>query len=477
MRTYQDLLLVKEADDEKLLQSWVYETIQAHKSSDLYADAVIANEYAKHQNITICEYQKLLYTISGEAVPDNFSANHKLSNNFFVRFLTQLNQFLLGNGITWGEDTTATKLGDDFDAKLQEIGYNALEDGICFGFWNNDHLEAFTIREFAPLYDENNGALMAGVRFWQIDDTKPLRGTLYELDGYTTFEWNKKEVENGKIEVDSVVYEEKQTYKREKVSNPVDGERIYNFENYEGFPIIPLWGNKERQSELVGRREQIDAYDLIKSGYANDLDDASLIYWTINNAGGMDDIDLAEFIKHMKTVKAAVVDDNARAESHTMDVPYASREALLERLRADIYDDFMMLDTKMIASGAVTATQIRASYEPLNEKADDYEYQIIQFVKGLFKITGIDDTPTFTRSYIVNVAESVAVILQAAQYLPQDYVTEKIVTLLGDGDRAEEIKTQMEEEVMERYGLYAQANGQAVEGIGEEVTSRIQQSI
>ena len=29
--------------------------------------------------------------------------------------------------------------------------------------------------------------------------------------------------------------------------------------------------------------------------------------------------------------------------------------------------------------------------------------------------------------------------MQAAQYLPEDYVTEKILNLLGDGDRVEEI--------------------------------------
>ena len=155
----------------------------------------------------------------------------------------------------------------------------------------------------------------------------------------------------------------------------------------------------------------------------------------------MDDVDLAEFVQRMKTVKAAVMDnEGAKAEAHTVDVPYAAREAVLTRLRADLYEDFMALDTKNIAGGAVTATQIMAAYEPLNNKTDEFEYCVDDFLNGIFVVAGItDEDPTFTRSQIVNAQENVQTLLQAAQYLPEDYVTEKILNLLGDGDRVEEI--------------------------------------
>ena len=100
----------------------------------------------------------------------------------------------------------------------------------------------------------------------------------------------------------------------------------------------------------------------------------------------------------------------------------------------------MALDTQNIAGGAVTATQIMAAYEPLNNKTDAFEYCVHDFLDGIFVVTGItDEDPTFTRSQVVNASESVQTILQAAQYLPEDYVTEKILNLLGDGDRVEEI--------------------------------------
>ena len=439
MITYNDLL--QEGDDKR---DFVKRVIADHKDSADYAMAQVADDYNRRKNRTIMNYQKLLYTMSGRAVPDNYSANYKLCSNFFSRFVTQENQFLLGNGVTWNDEATAKKLGADFDSKLQEAGENALVHKMAFGFWNKDHVEVFTFLEFAPLWDEEDGAMKAGVRFWQIDDSKPLRATLYELDGYTDYIWR-----NGK---EGEILHEKRPYILEMEGTEADGMEIKDGENYDGFPIVPLWGNKYHQSEFVGMRENIDAYDLIKSGFADDLDDASQIYWTIQNAGGMDDVDLAKFIERMKTVKAAVVEDNeARAESHTLEVPYAAREAVLDRLRNDLYEDFMALDTKNMADGAVTATQIEAAYEPLNQKTDKFEYCVLDFIQGILALAGIEDSPTFTRSMVVNTTETINNVLAGAQYLPEDYITRKILTLLGDGDQADQLLIDMDAENMDRF--------------------------
>ena len=225
---------------------------------------------------------------------------------------------------------------------------------------------------------------------------------------------------------------------------------IIDGKNYPSFPIVPLWGNPHKQSELVGLREAIDCYDLIKSGYANNVDEGSLIYWTLNNAGGMDDLDLQEFVRKMKTLHAATTDDMTKAESHNLEAPYQSREALLAKLRSDLYEDAMALDTKNIADGAVTATQIKAAYEPLNAKTDQYEYCVREFLKDILNLAGIEDEPTFTRSMIVNSQEEIQLVIQAAPYLTEEYATRKILTLLGDGDIADEVLKQIEADELDR---------------------------
>ena len=429
--------------------------------SFLYITAQVADEYDRHQNRTIREYQKLLYDVTGRAIPDNWTANYKMASKFFNRFITQENQYLLGNGVTWTNEQTAKKVGDDFDTQLQKLGKMALSGGVGFGFFNYDHLECFSVMEFAPLYDEENGALMAGVRFWQVDRQKPLRATFYEVDGYTDIIWNTRDNKDGEI------LNEKRPYILKTRSSEADGLEIYDGQNYPSFPIVPLWGNPQKQSELVGLREQIDCYDLIKSGYANNVDEGSLIYWTLNNAGGMSDVDLAGFVQKMKTLHAATTDDDTKAESHTMETPYQSREALLAKLRSDLYEDAMALDTKSIADGAVTATQIRAAYEPLNSKVDQFEYCVREFIKGILELAQIDDEPVFTRSVIVNSQEEIQLVLQSAQYLDDEYVTRKILTLLGDGDLADQVIENRDADELDRFGAETEEEDE-VEKTAEE---------
>ena len=445
MKTYNDLLAL--GKNESARKDFILSAIADHKATPEYKIAKDAEMYMKTLNPTIMEYKKLLYTITGEAVPDNFSANHKCASSFFKRFVTQENQYLLGNGSTFGEEGTKERLGgEDFDVQLQKIGRAALVDGLAFGFANLDHIEVFSLTEFVPLWDEEDGSLKAGIRFWQVADNKPLRATLYELDGYTEYIKRKDE--------DMQILKEKRAYQQIVRTSEVDGTEILDGQNYPTFPIVPLWGNPEHQSELVTIRSQIDAYDLIKSGFANDLDDASMIYWTITNAGGMDDVDLAQFLERMKVVKAAVVGDdasgNAKAEAHTLDVPYQSREAYLTRLEADMYKDAMALDTTQIAAGQVTATQIEAAYEPLNEKVDMFEYCVLDFVHGILDVLGIDDTVTFVRSRMANKNEEISAILSGAEYLSQEYITEKLLTILGDIDRVDEVLEQIADDSMDR---------------------------
>ena len=258
MKTYNDL--AKIADNQDAKKAFVLDAITEHKATIPYQTAKDAEDYMKTLNPTIMNYKKLLYTLSGEAVPDNFSADHKCASSFFKRFVTQENQYLLGNGATFTEDSTKEALGgDDFDVQLQKAGRNALVGGISFGFMNLDHVEVFKLTEFVPLWDENDGSLKAGIRFWQIADNKPLRATLYEMDGYTEY---IRPTDDDKNVI--TVMQDKRPYKLKIKSSEVDGTEIYDGENYPSFPIVPLWGNPEHQSELVTIRSQIDAYDLIK---------------------------------------------------------------------------------------------------------------------------------------------------------------------------------------------------------------------
>ena len=199
-------------------------------------------------------------------------------------------------------------------------------------------------------------------------------------------------------------------------------------------------------------RGKIDAYDMISSGFVNDLDGAQ-IYWIIKGAGGMDDPDLAEFLHRLRTVGAAAPADGQDVSPVELNIPYEAREKLLDRLKNQLYEDAMLMNPEDVRGGAVTATQIRAAYERQNVRADELEYCVIEFLQGILSLAGIEDEhPTFTRSTIVNQSEEIQSLVQAAPYLGQEYVTKRILTILGDGDKANEVLQQVDAESAERLG-------------------------
>ena len=425
MRTYQNLSEI--ADNEGKLKKFVFDVIEEHKSSAAYKTAAIAEKYYAKKNVTIMAFQKMLYNMHGQQVPDMWSANYKLRTHFFRRFITQQVQYMLSNGVTFQKKDTKDKLGKKFDTQMQRAAKKAMVDHVSFLFWNLDHVEVFCFADtptdpgFVPLYDADTGALRAGVRYWHPAENVT-RATLYEEDGYT--EYVKEEVD-GKERI--TVVAEKRSYKKTVISTKADGVSGERNENYSAFPIIPLYANDLHESELEGHRESIDCYDYIKSGMANDIDDTSGFYWVLKNSGGMDDVDLAKFRERMHTVKVATMDDdNASAEAHTLDVPTEAREKMLELLKADLYADFQIVNVEALSASAKTATEIRAAYQPMDDKCGDFEYFLIDAIQNILSLAGIDDEPSFKWNRIANQTEETNMVMTAAAVLGDELTLKKL---------------------------------------------------
>ena len=177
----------------------------------------------------------------------------------------------------------------------------------------------------------------------------------------------------------------------------------------------------------------------------------------------MHEIDLAKFVERVKTLHTAFTGggNGAHAEPRSLEAPYSVRTALLNELREALFYSFKAFDAKQIQSSGAVIAQIDAAYESLDQKASEYEDNVFEFLDGIMAVTGIDDTPTLTRSKISNTGEQIGNILQAADHLTDDYVTKKILTLLGDGDLADDMIEQMEDEEGERLR-------QAEEGFEDE---------
>jgi SPP1 family phage portal protein len=382
-----------------------------------------------------------------------FGANYKLKTGMFRRFVVQQTQYVLSNGVTFENEKTKEKLGSDFDYKVQKAAKKALVDGVSFCFWNYDHVEVFGLADtskepgFVPLYDEDNGSLRAGIRYWSSATKETNRYTLYELDGYTEYIKRKDE--------DAEVLKDKQKYIKTTKSTKAGGVEAEAGENYPGFPIIPMYANDARESEIVGLREALDCYDLIKSGFANNIEQATEIFWLIKNAGGMDDIDLTQFLERMRVVNAASLPDGVEADAHTMTIPTEAREKMLALLKTDLYEDAQIVDVKALSAGSKTATEIRAAYQPMDDKCGDFEYEIREFIRKLFELIGIDDEPSFKWNRIANQTEETQMVLSAANYLDDEAVLKHLPWLTpeevdeilarNDAENAERLNAQIDQ--------------------------------
>ena len=458
MLTYQDFVEAGDANRE----GFVLEAIERHKSGKAYRTARMADAYDRQENITVNSYVQKVFDITGSKLVDFTASNNKIASNFFHRLNTQRAMYSLGQGVSFIDadeagdgDATKGRLGKHFDHDLRTLAYYALIHGVCFGFWNLDRMFVFPLTEFAPLWDECDGTLRAGIRFWRIDRSRPMQAVLYEADGYTRY--RSRRDANGVAGERLEAVDGKRPYIEKTSYTPADGiEQVIGGENYSALPVVPMWGSKSHRSTLVGMRQAIDSYDLIRSGFANDLTDCAQIYWLVSNAGGMGDKDLQKFLDRLKINHVALVDsdDGGNAQAYTQEVPYAAREKYLQMIRDGIYEDFGALDVHAVAAGA-TNDHIDAAYQPMDEEASDFEYQVSEFVQQLLALMGIDDTPVFKRTRISNQKEQVDMVMSEAQYLDQETILRKLPNIAPSEVPA--ILDRLAGEEQDRMGIARQA--------------------
>lgn len=468
MLTFQDF----EKSSSKL--DFIQEAIAEHVMSEEYKLAKTADLYDRQKNETIYNYVQTIFTLTGSPVEDFTASNNRIASNFFHRLNTQRCTYLLGNGVSFPKnketqvnedgqeitvDTTKEALGPDFDTKLKDLGYNSLIHGVSFGFWNVDKMYVFPLTEFVPLWDEETGALRAGIRFWRLHPKKPMSVRLYEEDGITKF----KTDDDGNLIQDGA----KTAYRMTIEYTEAGDEEVIGEDNYSALPIVPLWGSRLKQSTLVGMQQSIDSFDLIRSGFANDLTDCAQIYWILENAGGMSDKELARFRDRLRVTHIATADtDETSVTPYTQDIPYQARKEYLEHIKAGLYEDFGGLDVHVISAGA-TNDHIDSAYQPMDEEADDFEYQVCQFIQQLLLLIGIEDTPVFKRNRISNEKEQVEMILMEAEYLDEETILQKLPNITVD--EVANILAKRDEEDMSRMQSRAPVEEIVVEEESEEV--------
>lgn len=410
--TYQDWQTATEAERRKML----LEIVSKYKGSEEFTLMLAANEYFRGNNVEVGS-KVLLKPVAVSTTDKGPGAirkrteltqivGNRVRSNFLFRFVTQENQYLLGNGVTLDESADKSKLGAAFDKMLEQAGERALLHGVCWLYWNNDHVEVLpacvdALSGCVALLDERTSEPAVVVQFWQLDNQRPLYLRLFELDGVTEY----RHKDNDLVEIAP-----KRAYML-TVARDGGGEKVTGEENYTRLPVVPLYASSEKTSELTPAiKSKIDLYDRILSDFGDNLDKANDVYWVLNNYGG-NTAEIAEMIEQIEKLRAVVNMSDGTGSSSTaspmaFEVPHEARRAALDLIENALYADFMALNMDEMTGGSLTNVAIQTAMTNLNLKCDRYEWQVFSTVQRILALVGVEtEQIRFHRQTIANKSE------------------------------------------------------------------------
>jgi hypothetical protein len=375
MFTYQDFL---QAQEKGAAEQFIVKVIDSYIASREYARILMAERYYNGENPALSGYHTKA-EIGGSSV--DLFARIRVPSGIFNRLITLQVNRLWHDGVQLDDPEKKKQLGSSFDKIAKDISTNAAVHGVCYGFWNLDKLVMFTAKEFLMLRDERTGIDMVGLRFWRLSPNKPWVIQLYEIDGWTEF----SRVGTGPLRLVS----EKRAY-TEVVRRDALGETVFG-ENYPRFPVIAMYANTQRTSELSAPiKAKIDLYDAIMTTFGDTVLRTKAVYWILEGMSGS--------IEHLREARDAIErlgiiapngDVNAKAE--TVDLPYQATIEFLSELEKSIFRDAMVTNPQELMGSNLTATAINASYHAEKLKVSDMEWQAAFFIDALLNLIGIEN--------------------------------------------------------------------------------------
>ena len=460
MITFQDY----ERADNKT--KWLQSAIMTYRNSTEYKKAVEEQEYMAGRNVEIMNVTRIIYDMAGLPATDFTKHNFKIRNRLIHRLVTDRCSYSLGNGISFAGkkkeivdgkyvtvDPVKDMLGPKFDNRLNRAAYWALANGTSFLYVHMGHNKQewqytlFKKTEFLALYDEETGALRGGVRFWSLDwGKRPITAVLYTEEGYTKYRTPEKKYGISALEK----VEDLKPYIENVEVSEAFGEEVTGAGNMTMLPIFPLYSGENRDSALDNMKPKIDAYDMILSGFANDVVDIPQVYWLISGAMGMSEADKRQLLDRLILQHMAVVDgENSKIQGYTQEIPVEAREKSLKQLKNQMYEDWGGFDVHTVEAGS-TNDHIDAGYWPMDEEADAFEYEIIEFVQQILEMMGTVDTPQFKRNKVSNQKEQTDMVVEAAAYLDDQTILEKLPFITVD--EVDTIMARKDAETFSRFG-------------------------
>ena len=271
-------------------------------------------------------------------------------------------------------------------------------------------------------------------------------------------DWDKEQVvfytqvDDGQIKLDP----EAERNPRPHIVYTKDNDDALYYDTFGVIPFVRLDNNEDRESGLAYIKDQIDSYDLMNCGLANNIQDTNEALYVVKGFQG-DNLD--ELLLNMKAKKHIGVDNDGGVEIHTIAIPYEARKIKMEIDEKNIFHFGMGVNTEAIKdTNATVSVQVKSAYANLDLKTRGFDFELREFFRNILDIVldeinkengkayTVDDvTFRFDREFITNAQENAQIELTDAQRRQVEINTiMSLQTVVGDDTRLRLIAEQLD---------------------------------
>ena len=352
-------------------------------------------------------------------------------------------------------------LGHNFERKLKDLCIEASNCGVAWlHYWINDKnefkYEKISSEQCNPIYSGTlENELIGFVRTYS--KLEYISDNTTETFNYVEL-WDNKQFTIYKFKVGNEV-------------NPISTEAINH--KLGRVPFIKFANNMLETSDLDKYKNQIDLYDKVMSGYANDIEDIQQIIYILENYGGEED-DFIQKLKRYKTIPLANNEVEGKGDLRTLqiDIPVEARKLILEVLKKQIYEFGQGLQQDVESVGNASGVALKFFYRKLELKSGNMETEfkegINELVEAILRHLNISHDKiqqTYTRNMISNDLENAQIAQQSIGIIPTKYILRNHPWV----DVPEEAEDILKEEQQERLLSIADADyKKVVDGNADE---------
>lgn len=326
----------------------------------------------------------------GQLQEDTYRSNIKICHPFFKILADQEAQYILSveDGIFKSDIPELQSELDEYfnsnDEYMSEL-YDAIVGAVVKG---HDFMYAYKNAEGKTSFQcaDSLGVVEVESRFASDKREHVLFCYLDKVDSEgkrirRIQDWDNKEVffyvqkDDGKIEKDP----DAKLNPRPHITytKPRD-EHIY-YDDYGTIPFIRLDNNKRQQSGLMFIKDQIDSYDLMNCGLANNIQDTSEALYVVKGFQG-DNLD--ELMLNIKAKKHIGVDEDGGVEIKTVDIPYEARKIKMEIDEKNIFRFGFGVNTESLKdTSATVSVAIKSAYANLDLKCNGFNKELRKFLR------------------------------------------------------------------------------------------------